>query len=161
MGQLTVFILDRVANNYPASAPDPDPTLYNEDDGSVRGEAPEREPDLTDGAPIVTANQTPAVDRQPIGTEFDYRVEPGVSVRVEGLREDVRGGTLADDVEFGKVVSGVQAAINSARTFPDPGDADVDYLSATIENDTPQSANRPAGYYERTFDVRFRGYQDV
>jgi len=162
MGHYTAYVLDRVDANFASFSSEPAPTLYDGDDGAIRGDAREREVDLGRDAPVVSVDESPQVQRETIGTEFDYRVEPGVSVRVEGLHDDYRGGTFGGAADFASYVQAVIDAINADREFPAPsGVPDTDVLSARIENEVDNSADRPGGYYERVFDVRFEGYRTL
>lgn len=162
MPDLVADILDLVDTNWPGTFGNGKPTLYNAFDGHVRGEDFDRKPDLT-RANVVSASRGP-VGRTPLGTDFNYKAEPVVGVRVEAVRDDMTmtSGVGVDpdganDDDFDQLVDDVQAAINQDRTYPSAPGADYDWLHILIENE--QAPKRPVGYYEVTFDCRYKGYE--
>jgi len=103
---------------------------------------------------------------EPIGTEYDHRLETVLGVRIEGLDASAYGhvdpdGT--DGVAFdgaGGLIPQIREAILSARTFPDAGRPAVGYTDARLANETNRSANY-ADYYRYDFDIVLRGYENL
>ncbi|MFA1612053.1 hypothetical protein [Halobellus rubicundus] len=101
-------------------------------------------------------------ERSPIGTEYDYRVDDVVRVRVEGLHHSEWGHidpTGGKGVLFSDLVNTIQNAIDSQAAFPQVAVPDTQYTHLLITNDDPQSAEY-ADFYRYSFDIEFSGYAD-
>ena len=107
---------------------------------------------------VSRASRTP----EPIGTEYDHRVETVVSVRLEGLHTE-KSGHVESPAAFEALVRSAQHAILSERSFPTVDDVDgpvgsVDYHSLFVENEADLSHEHP-DYFRRDFDVRLVGFE--
>lgn len=101
-------------------------------------------------------------DRSPIGTEYNYRVNDVVRVRVEGLHNSEYGNidpAGEDGVVFSTLINAIQNAIDSAATFPQVPGEEAQYTHLLVVNDDPQSADW-ADLYRYSFDIEFSGYEE-
>lgn len=109
----------------------------------------------------------------PVGTEYDHDLETAIGVRIVGLHVSQYGYVDPDGewppapvdgenwgVPFDPLVRAVRQAILSNRTHPDVEAPDTDYHTVTITNEAPQWSNY-ADYYAHSFDVVFRGYEEL
>lgn len=133
----------------------PHPIRFNKDD-SKRLDTGERTEsvDLTEGN-VITVGSDPTTGRTPIGTEFEYRTENGVTVLVEGVHEDQRGD-IADSNDFGTLIAEVFRALSTEQTHPRPAENEHTLIVGDLNNLAPNNRN----YYGATFDVTARGYSD-
>lgn len=134
----------------------------NRDNSDIlEGDIRTRKADLQDG--LFVGATLASVSTEPLGTEFDQRVEAVVGVRIEGLHHGEwghvdPGGT--NGIPFGELVDDVTTTLYQERQFPDVGRPDTDYHTLRLENHAPQSAQY-RDYYRYDFDVRFVGYETL
>lgn len=157
---LVSFILDTLRTQSDGGAFDtsnysPHPILFNADD-SRRLDTGERTQsvDLTEGT-VLSVSSEPTATRDPIGTEFHYRTEDVVTVRIEGLHEDERGD-VANAADFNSLVSEVLRALATEQTYPRPSNDDHSLIVGDLNNLSSDRRN----YYGVTVDVTARGYSD-
>lgn len=137
-------------------------TRVNRDDSKLlEGDIRSKEGELQDsnfvGATLADRSS------EPLGTEFDNRVEAVVGVRVVGLHHDKFGHVDPDGLDgvvFDALVDDVREAIEAERSFPSVGREDTSYHTLFIENDAPQSSDW-RDFYRYDFDVRFAGYRTL
>jgi hypothetical protein len=115
-----------------------------------------------DLADVVSVTVDPSPDRseEPIGTEYDLRVEDGVNVLIEGVHAD-EWGQIDDPDTFQALVNEVKRALLDGRK--DPPDSQRAF-EADYHTIVPANAGRPPGsdktdYFAYSFDLQFRGYQ--
>ncbi|WP_435065889.1 hypothetical protein [Halobaculum sp. EA56] len=135
--------------------------INREDSKILEGDIRTRTAELQQGCYVGAASGNPS--REPIGFEFDNRVEPVVGVRVEGVHIDEFGHVDpdgADGVPFEELVRRLRRALQAERHYPAVGAPDTTFTTLFIENEAPQSDDF-ADYYRTDFDVRFRGYEEL
>jgi hypothetical protein len=111
---------------------------------------------------ISAAIQT--MSNEPVGTEYDNRVEAVVGLRIEGLHYR-DGGFIDPDGEDGIpwfiFVQSVERAILTDRTYPDIGRPFTVFGDVRLQNVTDEAANYK-DHYRRDADVVFAlGYDDL
>jgi len=157
------WVLNTIASEWPDGSFPADTVRVDRDDPQILDTGVRtNEVDLARRNAIAASlSQKP---RTPIGTEFDYRVETTVSVRVEALHASEHG-QVASKSEFLQLVARARNAIDQARSTPTvPATSStgrVDYHSAvTGETVTPDlSANK--NHYREDFEVRLAGYEEA
>ena len=156
MVDLVQYVLNIIDGNWQLANYDPMPVRIHRDD-SVRLDTGERtrEFDLTE-ANAVGVSSAPETTNTPIGTEFDYAVRGGVSVRVEGAHH-FTGGHITDSRDFDALVSEVKRTIHLNREWPLPGEG---FHTLYIDNENNASADY-RDYYRYDFDIWFRGYTNL
>ncbi|MFC7044297.1 hypothetical protein ACFQH6_20730 [Halobacteriaceae archaeon GCM10025711] len=156
MVDLANFILARINANWSTGNYDPMPILYHKSD-SQRYDTGERgvTVDLPEGN-VISVGADPTGTNTPMGGEFDYKVETGVSVQVEGLHED-EWGHITDGRDFDSLVGEVKRTINLEREWPLPSEG---YHTLYI-TDVNDASGQHGDYYSESFTVVFRGYQDL
>jgi len=99
----------------------------------------------------------------PVGSEYDYRVETTISLRLEGLHAD-EWGNVASSADFEQLVRYVQHAVSVERSYPTVEDVDQDGIGSVAyhtisppENETDLSAD-DRDYFRRDWEYRFIGY---
>ncbi|SIS00363.1 hypothetical protein SAMN05421858_5120, partial [Haladaptatus litoreus] len=155
--RLTKWVIEAFERNwstdiYPGDYDASLPQLINQDDASVSEFNDRRVSyDLTDNNAITIGSAN--VARDPIGTEFDYRLEAIVSVRIEGAHVDEWGHIKSAD-EFRYLVEAAQTALNQERVWPyrNPS-GNFHFHSLYLENDENNSVSHK-DYYRYDFDVR-------
>lgn len=110
----------------------------------------------------VSVSSSPDRDEQPVGTEYDLRVEDGVNILIEGAHEDEFGqaGTSED---FQRLVNEIRRVVLAQRTTP-PGSRatrGADFCSAVPLNAGRPPDNGQTDYFAYTFDLQFRGYESL
>lgn len=134
------------------------PTLIDRDDAeSVSFAGRQVSYDLTDNH-AVSAASTPDRQTEPIGTEYDHRVEDAVSLRLEGAHADEHG-TIASAQEWQAIVNEAKRVILTERTSY-PTLNGTDYHTVRIKNEQNLAAETK-DYYRYDVDVVFRGYDDL
>ncbi|UIP00336.1 hypothetical protein Hbl1158_02905 [Halobaculum sp. CBA1158] len=160
-------VVDSVAADYSITNQDgsTDPVtlkrIDRDDSEILEGDMRDRTAELQRGCYVGATDA--AAGREPIGFEYDSRVEPVVGVRVEGLHHDEWGhvdpdGT--DGVPFEVLVRRLRRAVQAERHYPDVSKPDTSFTTLFVENEAPQS-DQYADYYRTDFDVRFRGYEEL
>lgn len=102
---------------------------------------------------------------EPVGTEYDHRVETTVSCRLEALHAD-EWGQVVSSAAFEQLVRYTQHAINVERSYPTVDDVDgddigsVDYHTVHVENEQDLSDDN-GDYFRRDWDVRLVGYSSL
>lgn len=110
----------------------------------------------------VTIDATPDRVEEPIGTEYNLRVEDSVSVLIEGVHAD-EFGQIDDPETFQELVNEVKRAVLQGRT--DPPSSGTGF-GADYHTVVPANAGRPpesnqTDYFAYSFDLQFRGYQNL
>ncbi|QLG47895.1 hypothetical protein [Natrinema halophilum] len=165
------WVLETIKSNYPVAWPtddEGDPELYriNRDEPETL-ETGERSKtiELTKASAIGAslANR----DTQPVGTEYDHRVETTISCRLEGVTgRSGEFGRIDSAAGFEQLVRYIQHAINAERSYPtvdDVGQDDIGsvaYHSLFVENETDLS-HEERDYFRRDWDVRFVGFSSL
>jgi hypothetical protein len=158
---LTAFvlsILDTQANggNWDASSAG-HPIRYNREDGKRLDTGNRTQGvDFTEGN--VVSVRTVNRDRTPVGTEFDYRFVATLSVRLEGVHTDERGGidpTGSNGVPWQDLTRELEAALDRDRTFPT---SDANVLSMVTSLDRDFSGDLKDNY-RADYTVEIRGYE--
>mgnify|MGYP006876429226 CR=1 FL=1 len=93
-----------------------------------------------------------------VGTEYEHKQNTTLSCRIEGLHQDQRGH-IADSDAFETLVRNIKLAILAHRKYPTTS-TPATYLSIFVENGRNDSKNY-RDFYQYSFDIRFRGYDDV
>lgn len=117
--------------------------------------------DLTDNNAI-SVGSDPSRTEDVVGTEYDYDVEDGVTVRVEAATDQGgRYGHVEDAGEFQTLYREARRAILVERTWPyrNPS-GDIHWRDLRTANTTSGSIQH-ADYYRYEFDVLFRGYEEL
>jgi hypothetical protein len=168
---LVEWTLDTLAANYtpgnvatstPVLVDDADRTTYaiDTDTGSRSAMQRRYDPDPGD-TNIVSVSPSPDRQEQPIGTEFDLEVDDAVNIVIEGVHVG-ETGEIGDPDEFRQLKNEVRRALLAARVWPKRNpDGKTHYHTAV-----PQNAGRPpedeqANYFAYTFDLGFRGYEEL
>lgn len=140
------------------SAPPAQPTLIDRDDSESASFSGRRVSyDLTDNHAASVAS-TPDRITDPIGTEYDHRVEDAVNVRLEGAHTD-EYGTISDAGTWQDIVDEAKRTTLANRTsFPTVNG--IDYHTVFIDNEANVSASQK-DYFRYEFDVVFRGFDDL
>lgn len=147
-------VLDYLDTNWDTNNFSPKPRLIDGDemrDDSDGSRARNADPLKTN---LITVNSDPTGQNEPIGTEFDYRHEFGVTVICEGYHVD-GGGQVADKDEFNSLVGEARRAILTERGFPVGTDT---HLTIRDENDASASQG-DAHYFRYDFDTWFVGFE--
>jgi len=97
---------------------------------------------------------------EPIGTEYDHRIETIIGVRVLAHGGDFGHVAPAADLRFDTLVANLRDAAAAGRSFPAVGRDDVSYHTAFVEDDASQSGDFQ-DRFRYDFDVRFVGYEDL
>jgi len=156
--QETIDLLQTQGNggNWSAANYSPHPTLIDGDEMRLQSGGRARSVDIVNEN-VVTVSSSPTGINEPIGTEFDFRVERPVSVEIEGYHQD-GGGQITDKDDFDSLVAEARRAILASRTFPTSGD--ITNLEITEENDlSPDDGD--ANYFRYQFDVTYKGYEEL
>jgi hypothetical protein len=101
----------------------------------------------------------------PIGAEYDKRVETTISCRLEGLHADEHGH-VDSAAHFEQLVRYAQYALDVERSYPTVDDVDADgigsvaYHTLINENETDLSED-DKDYFRRDWDVRLIGYASL
>lgn len=102
-------------------------------------------------------------DPQPVGDEYNHRVETTLSFRLEGLHAIERGNVDSAD-HFEQLVRYAQHAISVERSYPTVEDVDADPIGSVAyhtispaENETDLSGDN-GDYFRRDWEHRFIGY---
>lgn len=162
------WVLETVRENWPGEWPaDEDGTerLYriNRDEPKILETAERtRSVELTTASAVGAslASRSP----EPVGTEYDHRVETVISCRFEGLTSDEWGHVDAA-INAETLVRYAHHALLRERSYPtvdDAGDAigSVAYHSLFVENENDLSSDH-GDYFRRDWDVRLVGYSDI
>jgi len=104
---------------------------------------------------------------EPIGTEFDKRVETTISMRFEGTTsQSGERGHVDSATHFEQLVRNAQHALDVERSYPTVDDVDADgigsvaYHTLVNENETDLSED-DMDYFRRDWDVRLIGYASL
>ena len=165
------------ANNYPGSYDGGKPVLIDQDESTVyeitdAGTAEVGDAtvgvtfqdrsvsyDLTENNAVTIGSQPDRLTT-PVGTEFDFDVEDGVSIKVEGAHED-EFGKISSSEEFTTLWKEVRRALLVERQWPgrDPIGG-THYHTLTTESERNGSSSNK-DYFLYQFDLMFRGYEDL
>jgi len=164
MLDLTEFVLD-VLDGWDTSNYDPQPALVNGNDSTFYASPPPgytagdrtQDFDFTHGN-LITVDNGPDRQQTPIGTEYDYDVEDGVTVVIQGAHES-QHGHIADHDDFRTLVDEARRLIQADRRFPVSGDGEA-YVSLQVDLESDNS-HEYRDFYEYTFDVTFDGYEEL
>jgi hypothetical protein len=167
---LVTWTLDRLTENYdPGNVATSTPVLVDDGTGAVydldpaadtRSEVNSRFDADPQQVNIVTVDPNPNRTEDPIGTEYDLRVKDGVGILVEGLATS-EGGEVAGASELGELYGEVRRAVLDERTsYPSVGGVDYHTVVPSQASRTPEGQNS-ATYFARTFDLLFRGYEEL
>jgi hypothetical protein len=136
----------------------PKPVLIDRDDAESASFAGRRVAyDLTDDN-VISVGASPDRLTQPVGTEYDHRVEDGANLRIEAAHADEYGEVTGAD-EFQSIVDEARRAILTERTSQ-PTAGGTDYHTVLVDggrNRAPSAKD----YYRYDFDVLFVGYEDL
>lgn len=102
---------------------------------------------------------------EPVGSEYDYRVETTVSIRFEGTTsQSGEWGRVDSAAHFEQLVRYAQHAIAVERSYPTVEDVDDDPIGSVAyhtisppENETDLSEDAD-DYFRRDWEHRFIGY---
>jgi hypothetical protein len=147
----TEFVLETLANVDPPETPI---VRYNRRDG-VRKDTGARTDGVDLSAGVVVSVGSADGPNEPIGTEYDHRIDHELTVRVEGVHETA-GGTV-DTGEWRAIKDAVETALTDERNFPT---TDINILSLKIPDESDLSDNL-GDHYRCDFTVRFEGYEDL
>lgn len=117
--------------------------------------------DLTNGA-SVTVSPSPDRSEEPIGTEYDLRVEDGVELLIEGVHVD-EFGDIDDSETFESLVNEIKRAVLKGRRNPltNVASGEVAYHTVVPQNSARPPTNTQTDYFAASFELRFRGYQEL
>jgi len=165
------WLLDTVKANYPAAWPtdaDGDPILYriNRDEPEILETGKRtRTIELTRASAIGASLADRSMN--PVGTEYDHRVETVLSCRLEGLTSrSGEWGHIDSAAAFEQLVRYTQAAIATERSYPTIDDVNQDsigsvaYHSLFVENEQDLS-HENKDYFRKDWDVRLVGYSSL
>lgn len=168
---LVEWTLDTLAANYtPGNVATSTPVLVDDGDGTTYTIDPDTgsrsalqrryEPDPSE-ANVVTVSPNPSRQEEPIGTGFDLRVEDAVNILIEGVHVDETGEIGGPD-EFRQLKEEVRRAVLVSRVWPHRNSDGSNHYHSAV----PMNAGRPpedeqANYFAYTFDLGFRGYEDL
>lgn len=148
--------LDLLDANWDTNNFSPKPTLIdgdemrrNSDDSRAKGITPLEEN-------LVTVDAAPTGQNDPIGTEFDFRIQHGATVYCEAYHTD-GGGQIADKDAFNSMVGEARRAILEGREFPV---GDMTHLTIQDENDR-SAAEGDAHYFRYEFDCLYTGFETL
>jgi len=151
--------LDSLNNNWDTNNFSPQPTLINGDDMTLNSGGRARSIDVVNEN-VITVDSSPEGNDEPIGTEYDFDIQHGVNVQVEGYHAD-GGGQLADKSDFNDMYGEARRAILVDRTFPTSSN-EMRHLILTNENDLSRDESvSDANYFRYTFDVLYYGYETL
>ena len=108
----------------------------------------------------IVVSSSPNRIQEPVGTEFDYRFEDGVSIRIAGLERGRHFGHLSSAMEFQQLVGEVRRVIHDHRTLPDLDIPNTGGLDARIEDETNLSSQY-RDWYEYDMTVVIRGFESL
>jgi len=163
-------ILDAIADNWSAGSFADIPLERIDRDNSelLDGGVRSHTEDLQDSNYVGATLADRSAD--PIGTEYDHRLEVVVGVRIEGAHHSEWGyvnpdaslppATAGDPVPWQPLVDEIRTAILRDRREPTTGETDIDYLDLQITNEAPQSADY-GDYYRHDVDVLLTGYETL
>jgi len=137
----------------------PEPALVDRDDAESSSWNNRQITDDLDDQHVAGVASTPDRITTPIGTEYDHRVEDGVSVRIEGARGGDEWGTIADADEFQSIIDEAKRLVLAERTSY-PTVNGVNYHTVVLENEQNLSTDH-ADYFRYDFDVIFRGFEEL
>jgi hypothetical protein len=148
-----------VATSEPVLVDDEDGTTYEIDNGGLSEVAQRFSPD-PHNVNIVTVDPNPDRQQEPVGTEYDFRIEDAVGLTVEGI-DTSEGGEIASPSEFRTLQREVRQTIRAERTsYPTAGGMTYHtVVPGTVQR--PPEAKNAAHYYAVTLDVAFRGFEDL
>jgi hypothetical protein len=146
--------------NYPGAYSGDRPALIDQDD--TTGDTYNGRKvtfDLTKNN-AVTVGSGPERQTTPQGTEYDFDVEDGVSVTVEGAHED-EFGHISDATEFQALVDEVQRALLVERTWPyRNASGDVHYCHLSLGPEMSMTTDEQ-DYFGRQFDLLYHGWEEL
>ncbi|ELZ05377.1 hypothetical protein [Natrialba aegyptia] len=163
------WLLETIKTNWPGTWPvdengDPVQARIHRDDPEVL-ETGERtkERELTKWNAIGASLESRSPE--PVGDEYNFRVETTVSIRFEGTTsQDGEWGHIDSADHFEQLVRYAQHAIAVERSYPTVEDVDDDPIGSVAyhtisppENETDLSAD-DRDYFRRDWEHRFIGY---
>jgi hypothetical protein len=158
------WVLETVQSNWPGTAFPDDMARINRDEPEILETG-----DRTRSLELEEWNAIGAslADRpsDPVGTEYDKRVETTVSCRLEALHAD-EWGHVNSATHFERLVRYAQHALDVERSYPTVDDVDADgigsvaYHTLINENETDLSED-DKDYFRRDWDVRLVGYSSL
>jgi hypothetical protein len=99
----------------------------------------------------------------PIGTEYDHRIETVVGIRLEGAHHSEWGHIDPDGnegVAFDTLTRQVRRTLLAAREFPDPSAPHTQYHSLFVRN-TDYQLSDYSDFYRWSADVVLAGYEQL
>lgn len=150
-------VLDYLSDNWNTSNFSPTPTFVDGDEMRIDGTGARAKALSAVEENIITVDSEPTAQGEPIGTEFDFRMEAGATVVCEGYHVD-GGGQLADKDAFDSMVGEARRAILTERKFPV---GELTWLTLENENDLSAQEPQDANYFRFTFDVIFHGFETL
>lgn len=117
----------------------------------------------------VIVSSSPDRTQQAMGTEFDYRFEDGVSVRVVAAHESVvsfpgdtstPAGVFGKD-EFRKLYQEVRRVLHADRVWPDRNQSGSQHTHTLLIPDETNLSSRYQNLYEYDITVLVRGYEEL
>lgn len=166
-------VVDDVANSYTNRNDKPvavkrvnrdDSSVYD-DGGSLDFNEPmhKRADSLEDGVYVAATLADRATD--PVGTEYDHRIETVVGITLEGMTSQGDNWGHVDPngengVPFGELVRQVRRVLLGSRSYPNASVPNTSYHTLLVTNEDPQSAEY-RDFYRWEADVVFQGYEDL
>jgi len=117
----------------------------------------------------VIVNSSPDRTQDPIGTEFNYRVEDGVSVRVVAAHEsevaypgdDATPAGVSGSDEFRRLYQEVRRILHSDRAWPDRNQSGSQHTYQLHVPDETNLSPRYQNLYEYDLTVHLKAYEDL
>lgn len=133
------------------------PIRYNRRDGT-REDTGEHTSSVDHSEDNVVSVALTNKNRTPIGTEFCYRFEATLSVRLEGTHVNQRGNVDPDSstATWKALTNELERALDTERTFPT---TDVQVLSQMLSLDADLSRNL-RDTYRADYTLTIEGYED-
>lgn len=150
-------------SNYPGGYDGDPPAIVAKDDGESQEWGGRKVSyDLSKNNAVVVGS-SPDRTQEPIGTEFDYRFEDGVSIRVVAMpaaEVDFGDGVgVTDKLEFRALYQEVRRILHTEQTFPAFNDGNDD-LSLYIPDETNLSGQF-GDLYEYDITVLVDGFEEI
>jgi hypothetical protein len=113
----------------------------------------------------IEVSSSPDRQQTPAGTEYNYRYEDGVSIRVVAMHADVvdhgAGIGVSGSSDFRALYQEVRRLLHANRSYPDPNpDGRQHALTLEILDESNLSSNY-TDFYEYRFTATFRGREDL
>ena len=101
--------------------------------------------------------------KEPIGTEYDYKIETTIGIRIEGLHVDQFGHvdpSGAERIPWQELTNNIERGLLSRRSYPDVGAPNRSYHTLRTANESDQSHDW-ADAFRRDFDLLLIGYETL